>query len=67
MKCPRCECEEIRLITKSPKGNVWELYGCNRCFYSWRSTEEVHVLDKFKLNEEKLADMQVIPPVPELD
>lgn len=67
MKCPRCGSENIREITKSPNGNVWELYGCCRCFFTWRSTETVKVMDKFRLDEEKIANMGVIPPIPPLD
>lgn len=67
MKCPRCDSENVRMITKSPKGNVWEMYGCNKCFYTWRSTETVTVMEKFKLDDEKIETMQMIPPIPPLD
>ncbi len=64
--CPRCGHKEIRRITQSPVGEVWEVYACRKCGYSWRSTEEIHILDKFRLDDEKIANMQVIPPVPPL-
>ena len=43
------------------------MYQCDVCMYSWRSTETPHVDDVFKLNDEKIAKLQVIPPVPPLE
>lgn len=63
--CPRCN-GETRVMTKSPVGNVWEVYVCNKCFYSWRSTENKVILPQFKLTDEKIATMQMIPPIPPL-
>ena len=45
MKCPRCNADTVRVMTKSPVGDVWEVYVCDTCSYSWRSTEEIHVHD----------------------
>lgn len=67
MNCPRCSSENIKTMVKSPVGDVWEMYLCKECFYSWRSTEDVMVLDKFKLTKEKIDSMDVIPPVPPLE
>ena len=39
MKCPRCDADTVRVMTKSPVGDVWEVYVCDTCSYSWRSTE----------------------------
>lgn len=63
MKCPRCESNKVHVMTKSPVGNVWEVYLCENCHYSWRSTEEIHVHDVFKLNDQIIAAMQMIPPI----
>lgn len=67
MKCPRCGGELISTIATSPVGDVWEVYECDDCFYSWRSTETPHVDDVFKLTKEKIANLQVIPAVPPLE
>lgn len=67
MKCPRCDSENTGILTKSPVGDAWEMYICNECFYSWRSTEHVIVHDKFKIKPGDIERMQVIPPVPPLD
>jgi protein-arginine kinase activator protein McsA len=66
MICPRCDSDQVKIVTKSPVGDVWEVYICESCWFSWRSTEKVEVQEDFRLNEEKLRDMQVIPPVPPL-
>ena len=66
MKCPRCDAETVRVMTKSPVGDVWEVYVCDTCSYSWRSTEEIHVHDVFKLKPEDIPGLQQIPPVPPL-
>lgn len=66
MKCPRCDKDETRVMVKSPVGDVWEVYVCDSCFFSWRSTETIKVLPQFKLNDQKIAAMQMIPPIPPL-
>lgn len=53
-------------MVKSPVGNAWEVYVCKKCFYSWRSTENKTILPQFKLTDEKIATMGVIPPIPPL-
>ena len=67
MKCPRCDSEKTRTMVKSPVGDVWEVFVCENCWYSWRSTETPVVSAVFKLNDEKIANLGVIPPVPPLD
>ena len=67
MKCPRCDSEKVRVMVKAPVGDAWEVYVCDKCYFSWRSTEQVNILEKFKLDDEKIASMPVIPPVPPLD
>jgi hypothetical protein len=54
-------------MAQSPVGDVWEVTICERCWYSWRSTEKVEILEEFRLSEEALQDMPVIPPVPPLN
>lgn len=67
MDCPRCDSPKTRVMVKSPVGDVWEVYVCENCWYSWRSTETPHISPVFKLNDEKIAQLGVIPPVPPLD
>lgn len=67
MKCPRCGSDLVDKITDSPVGKVWEVYMCKKCYFSWRSTEKISILPKFMLDDEKIANLQVVPPVPPLD
>ena len=67
MKCPRCDSEQIRVMAKAPKDDAWEVYVCEKCCYSFQSTEEIKIHDKFKLDDEKIKNMQMIPPIPPLD
>lgn len=66
MKCKRCGSEKVKKMVDSPVGNVWEVYVCENCYYSWRSTENIEILPKFLLDDEKIRTMQVIPPIPPL-
>lgn len=66
MKCPRCNSDNVRKMVDSPVGNAWEVYVCEKCCYSWRSTETPNVMDKFKLDDNKIKNMGVIPPIPPL-
>ena len=67
MKCPRCDFEGVSVIAKSPIEGVWEVYECDQCYVSWRSTEDIDVHDVFKLTKEKIDGLQVIPPIPPLE
>lgn len=65
--CPRCHSEQTRVMVKAPFDDAWELFVCDVCSYSWRSTENPKVLDIFQLKPEKIEELGVIPPVPPLD
>lgn len=67
MKCPRCDSENTRKMVDSPVGKVWEVYVCEDCWYSWRSTETPQILPKFKLDKDKIEHLGVIPPIPPLN
>lgn len=38
-QCPRCGETEMEKVADSPVPGVWEVFGCNKCNYLWRSTE----------------------------
>jgi hypothetical protein len=58
--------------SKSPVAGVWTVFGCDTCFYTWRSTEpsENTDLDKypevFRLNPEAIAKLPEVPAIPPL-
>ena len=66
MTCPRCDGLNIKCMTKSPVGDEWEVYVCKDCCYSWRSTEQIKILPKFKVKKESLESLGIIPPIPPL-
>ncbi|MBA5850174.1 vanillic acid non-oxidative decarboxylation protein [Clostridium sp. cel8] len=72
MICPRCDSENVKLMTKAPKDNAWEVYICEDCYFSWRSTEDEYIKDpnkydkRFKINREKIQSLQVMPPIPDI-
>ena len=70
--CPRCAHTEVEHLASAPDPGVWEVFGCARCNYTWRSTEpeENTNPDKypavFRLSPEKLAKLEVAPTIPPL-
>jgi hypothetical protein len=72
MICPRCDTDKVNLMVKSPVGNAWEIFICETCTYSWRSTESADKTDpacyakKFKINPNEIPNMLVIPTIPPL-
>jgi len=49
MKCVRCLNDTARKIAEAPDGSgAWEVYGCSRCNFTWRSTEEEDVINPEK-------------------
>lgn len=69
MTCPRCDSNKTHVLAESPVGKVWTVYICDDCYFSWRSTESEEITNpakyskKWKLTAEKIANLQVIPPV----
>jgi ribosomal protein L37AE/L43A len=72
LPCPRCRSNTTVVRAVSPKAGVWTVYGCDTCFYTWRSTEpeENTNPDKypavFRLSPENLAKLEVAPTIPPL-
>ena len=69
MICPRCDSKNANLLIQSPVGNEWEMYICNECNFTWRSTEPENIRNpkmydpKFKLTKKKISMMMVNPPI----
>jgi C4-type Zn-finger protein len=72
LACPRCRSNTTAVRAVSPKPGVWTVYGCDTCFYTWRSTEpeENTNPDKypavFRLEPQNLPKLQVAPSIPPL-
>lgn len=60
MICPRCGSETVNLLTKAPVDDAWEVYICDTCCFSWRSTEDEDITNyekydkRFKINPEEI-------------
>lgn len=72
MICPRCDSNTVELMATAPKDNAWEVYICNTCNFSWRSTESEEITDpakydkRFKIDPARIPFLDIIPPIPEL-
>lgn len=72
MICPRCDSAFTSVMVKSPVGDEWEVYLCDTCQFSWRSTEGDNITDpekydkRFKLEANKFDKLDQIPPIPTL-
>jgi protein-arginine kinase activator protein McsA len=72
MICPRCNSKTVEILAKAPVDDAWEVYICNTCCFSWRSTEDEEVINpekydkRFKIDPEKIPYLDTIPPIPEL-
>jgi len=70
--CPRCRSNTTAVRSVSPVAGVWTVYGCDTCFYTWRSTEAEAYTDPdrypvvFRLAPEILPKLQVAPRIPPL-
>jgi hypothetical protein len=70
--CPRCRTAGAATLAQSPVAGVWTVYGCNVCFYTWRSTEPQENTDPdkypeaFRLNPEDLKNLPIVPIIPPL-
>ena len=72
LPCQRCRSNTTVVRAVLPKAGVWTVYGCDTCFYTWRSNEpeENTNPDKhpavFRLAAENLSKLEVAPFIPPL-
>ena len=70
--CPRCRSNTTKVRAQSPVAGVWTIFGCDTCFYTWRSTEPPANTDPdqypqvFRLNPNDLAKLPEVPTIPPL-
>ena len=70
--CPRCRSNAAKLRAKSPVADAWIVFGCDICFYTWRSTEATENTDPnkypqvFKLDPAEIAKLPGVPNIPPL-
>jgi vanillate/4-hydroxybenzoate decarboxylase subunit D len=65
--CPRCRSSTVEVRGRSAVAGVWTVFGCDTCFYVWRSTEPDENTDPkkypvvFRLNLDELSKLPAIP------
>lgn len=70
--CPRCRSTTTRLHAESATPGVWSMFGCDTCFYTWRSTESARNTDPdhypavFRLSPLDIPRLPVVPAIPPL-
>ena len=70
--CPRCRSSTTKTRSTSPVAGVWTVFGCDACFYTWRSTEPAENTDPdkypevFRLNPGDFAKLPEVPTSPPL-
>jgi hypothetical protein len=70
--CPRCRSNTTAVRAQSPVAGVWTVFGCDTCFYAWRSTEPAANIDPeqypqiFRLNPNDFARLPEVPTIPPL-
>lgn len=72
MICPRCADEHIETMAHSPVANVWTVFQCQRCFYTWRDTEPArrtqreHYPEAFRMTQQDIDNAPEVPTIPPL-
>jgi vanillate/4-hydroxybenzoate decarboxylase subunit D len=73
MICVRCLTDTAGKIAEAPdQSGAWEMYYCERCNYSWRSSEEPEIAvpekrdPEFQLDRLDLDALQTLNPIPPL-
>ncbi|TPV23636.1 non-oxidative hydroxyarylic acid decarboxylases subunit D [Pantoea anthophila] len=72
MLCPRCTDPNISIMAVSPVKNVWTVFQCQLCLYTWRDTEPVrrtereHYPEAFRMSRENITNAPEVPSVPPL-
>lgn len=71
-KCPRCAFDVIELLATSPVAGVWEVLQCQRCLYSWRTSEPARRIERdsypesFRMTRDEIDSAPEIPSIPAL-
>ncbi|RJQ79758.1 hypothetical protein D5S17_10020 [Pseudonocardiaceae bacterium YIM PH 21723] len=70
MICPRCRHPKTTVLATSPVPGVWEVLSCDRCLFSWRTTEPANRIDpdrypaRYRFTEHDIESAVDVPVVP---
>ena len=72
MTCPRCDHPAVGKLATSPVPGVWEVLQCERCLYTWRTTEPARRTTRelypeaFRMTQDDIDRAPEVPSVPPL-
>jgi len=72
MICPRCADKHIETMAHSPVPDVWIVFQCQRCLYTWRDTEPArrtqreHYPEAFWMTQQDIDNAHEVPTIPPL-
>ncbi|MEU6912879.1 non-oxidative hydroxyarylic acid decarboxylases subunit D [Streptomyces olindensis] len=70
--CPRCAFDAVRTLAASPVADVWLVRQCERCLYTWRTTEPARRTtreaypEEFRMTAADIDNAIEVPAVPPL-
>ncbi|PRW62716.1 non-oxidative hydroxyarylic acid decarboxylases subunit D [Actinopolyspora mortivallis] len=70
--CPRCAAAEFGELAVSPVPGAWRVLRCDRCLYSWRTTEPARrssraaYPERFRMSRADIDEAPRLPPVPDI-
>lgn len=70
--CPRCGHDHVSLLCESPVHGVWTVLQCDKCIYTWRTSEPARRSDRtaypaeFRMTDADMRHAEEIPAVPPL-
>ncbi|MFT0802645.1 non-oxidative hydroxyarylic acid decarboxylases subunit D [Bacillus swezeyi] len=68
--CPRCDLKKAETVSKSPVEGAWEVYQCQHCFFTWRSSEPEMITNPatynpaFKIDPSEVGTAVHVPAIP---
>ena len=72
MICPRCAWETLNRLATSPVPDVWEVWQCARCRYTWRTSEPERRTrresypERYRMTQADIDNASEVPAVPPL-
>jgi hypothetical protein len=70
--CPRCAWETAHQLASSPVPDVWQVWQCERCLYTWRTSEPDRRTrrsaypERFRITRADIDAASEMPAVPPL-
>ena len=72
MICPRCGNSKVEIMAESKIKNIWIVYQCLICLYTWRNTEPSRRTkrddypEEFRMTQKDIDNAPEVPTIPPL-